>query len=335
MDNFWKLIERHRVSFLITVPTAVSALMQRKVDADVSTLRLAISGSAPMPVELFHRFEEATGVRGARGLRADRGDLPRRDQPALRRAQDRLASASPSPTPTCAILKCDADGRVLAELRHRRDRRDLREEPRGQRRGLRRRRPQPRDDRRGRLPADRRPRPARRRRLPLDHRAGQGPDHPRRPQHRPGADRGGADGAPGGRLRRRDRPARRAFGRAAGGLRRALRRRDGDRRGAARRTPARTSPSARRCRSTSRSCRSCRRPRSARCSSPTCGGGRSPGSSTRRWPRPGSAARVAAVVEDRRLGLVAELAAGPDGRDDAARRRRSAASPCRGAGGTR
>ena len=32
----------------------------------------------------------------------------------------------------------------------------------------------------------------------------------------------------------------------------------------------------------------------------------------------GSAARVAAVVEDRRLGLVAELAAGPDGRDDAA-----------------
>ena len=40
MDNFWKLIERHRVTFLITVPTAVSALMQRKVDADVSTLRL-------------------------------------------------------------------------------------------------------------------------------------------------------------------------------------------------------------------------------------------------------------------------------------------------------
>ena len=37
MDNFWKLIERHRVTFLITVPTAASALMQRKVDADVST----------------------------------------------------------------------------------------------------------------------------------------------------------------------------------------------------------------------------------------------------------------------------------------------------------
>ena len=50
----------------------------------------------------------------------------------------------------------------------------------------------------------------RRRRLHLDHRAGQGPDHPRRAQHRPGADRGRADAAPRGRLRRRDRPAGRA-----------------------------------------------------------------------------------------------------------------------------
>src|SRR5690606_4091819 len=44
--NFWKLIERHGVTFLITVPTAAAALMQRPVEADVSTLRLAISGSA-------------------------------------------------------------------------------------------------------------------------------------------------------------------------------------------------------------------------------------------------------------------------------------------------
>ena len=61
-DNFWKLIERHRATFVITVPTALSALMQRKVDADVSTVRSAISGSAPLPLELFRRFSEATGV---------------------------------------------------------------------------------------------------------------------------------------------------------------------------------------------------------------------------------------------------------------------------------
>ena len=61
-DNFWKLIERWKITFIITVPTAVSQLMQRPVDADVSTIKTAFSGSAPMPTELFRRFEEATGV---------------------------------------------------------------------------------------------------------------------------------------------------------------------------------------------------------------------------------------------------------------------------------
>ena len=61
-DNFWKLIERHRVTFLISVPTAISALMQRPVDADISTLKTTFSGSSPLPVELFKRFERDTNV---------------------------------------------------------------------------------------------------------------------------------------------------------------------------------------------------------------------------------------------------------------------------------
>ena len=61
-DNFWKLIERWKISFIISVPTAISALMQRPVDADVSSVQTAFSGSAPLPVELFRRFEKATGV---------------------------------------------------------------------------------------------------------------------------------------------------------------------------------------------------------------------------------------------------------------------------------
>ncbi len=66
-DNFWKLIERWRVSFLITVPTAIAALMQRPVNADVSTLKTALSGSAPLPMELYNRFKAATGVEIAEG----------------------------------------------------------------------------------------------------------------------------------------------------------------------------------------------------------------------------------------------------------------------------
>ena len=61
-DNFWKLCERWKISFVITVPTATAALMQRKVDADISSVKNAFSGSAPMPLELFKRFESATGM---------------------------------------------------------------------------------------------------------------------------------------------------------------------------------------------------------------------------------------------------------------------------------
>jgi acyl-CoA synthetase (AMP-forming)/AMP-acid ligase II len=61
-DNFWKLVERWGVTFIITVPTAMAALMQRKVDADVSTVKTAFSGSSPLPVELFKRFERETNV---------------------------------------------------------------------------------------------------------------------------------------------------------------------------------------------------------------------------------------------------------------------------------
>ena len=45
------------------VSRASLALMQRKVDADVSTLKYGLCGSAAMPPELFRRFEAATGVK--------------------------------------------------------------------------------------------------------------------------------------------------------------------------------------------------------------------------------------------------------------------------------
>lgn len=67
MDNFWKLIERWQVTFLVAVPTAISALMQRPVNADVSSLETVISGSAALPVEVYNRFRAATGVEISEG----------------------------------------------------------------------------------------------------------------------------------------------------------------------------------------------------------------------------------------------------------------------------
>ena len=114
MDNFWKLVERHRASFLITVPTAVSALMQRPVDADVSTLRLAISGSAPMPVELFHRFEDATGVKALEGYGLTVATCLVAVNPPY--GARKVGSVGlPFAYTDVRILRCDADGRILAE----------------------------------------------------------------------------------------------------------------------------------------------------------------------------------------------------------------------------
>ncbi len=61
-DNFWKLIERWKATFVIGVPTAFSALMQRPVDADISSVKQVFSGSAPLPIEIYNRFEKAAGV---------------------------------------------------------------------------------------------------------------------------------------------------------------------------------------------------------------------------------------------------------------------------------
>jgi fatty-acyl-CoA synthase len=61
-ENFWKLVERWKVSFFVMVPTAASALMQVEVNADVSSLRYALCGSAPLPKDLFNKFEKATGL---------------------------------------------------------------------------------------------------------------------------------------------------------------------------------------------------------------------------------------------------------------------------------
>ena len=63
IDNFWKLVERYKINFFMGVPTALSALNQRALDANVSTLQYCICGSAPLPQELFREFEEKTGIR--------------------------------------------------------------------------------------------------------------------------------------------------------------------------------------------------------------------------------------------------------------------------------
>jgi fatty-acyl-CoA synthase len=62
--GFWRLVERYRVNYFSAVPTVYASLLEVPVaGADVSSLHYAICGAAPMPPEVFRRFEQLTGLK--------------------------------------------------------------------------------------------------------------------------------------------------------------------------------------------------------------------------------------------------------------------------------
>ena len=65
--NFWKLVERYRVTTMSAVPTAYSVLADCPVDADISSLRYAVVGASPLPQAVRDGFEAATGIKLVEG----------------------------------------------------------------------------------------------------------------------------------------------------------------------------------------------------------------------------------------------------------------------------
>ncbi len=63
IKNFFKIVEHYKGTFFSAVPTVYSALLQVPVEGDVSSLKYAICGAAPMPVETFKAFEAKTGIK--------------------------------------------------------------------------------------------------------------------------------------------------------------------------------------------------------------------------------------------------------------------------------
>ena len=61
----WETIEKEQCTLLMAVPTIYHRLLNEwgKVTPDLKSMRLFISGSAPLSENLFHRFEKATGFR--------------------------------------------------------------------------------------------------------------------------------------------------------------------------------------------------------------------------------------------------------------------------------
>jgi len=64
MQNFYKIVEHYRAVTFSSVPTVLSVLLDiPKKDADISSLRSAGCGAAPLSVELFERFEAHSGMK--------------------------------------------------------------------------------------------------------------------------------------------------------------------------------------------------------------------------------------------------------------------------------
>ncbi|WP_324670808.1 acyl-CoA synthetase [Hymenobacter sp. GOD-10R] len=68
LTNFWQLVEHYRLSLFSGVPTIFTRLLELPIGSrDVSSLRYAICGAAPMPVEVIREFERRTGLRVSEG----------------------------------------------------------------------------------------------------------------------------------------------------------------------------------------------------------------------------------------------------------------------------
>ena len=68
--SIWKHVAEHRVTAIGGVPTVISALNAVAVDADISSLRVMLTGGSPLPGELADAFERGTGkpVRNILGM---------------------------------------------------------------------------------------------------------------------------------------------------------------------------------------------------------------------------------------------------------------------------
>ena len=63
VSRFWEIVEHHRITAFSGVPTLYAALMKTPLEGrDLSCLRFAICGAAPLPLQLLQQFELETGI---------------------------------------------------------------------------------------------------------------------------------------------------------------------------------------------------------------------------------------------------------------------------------
>lgn len=117
IPRFWEIAAHHRFVFFSGVPTVYSALLQHPPQGqDLSELKYGVCGAAPMPVELFHRFQKETGVKILEGYGLTEGGCVSSINPP--HGQARLGSIGLRlPWQAMQALVLDDQGRWLRDAR--------------------------------------------------------------------------------------------------------------------------------------------------------------------------------------------------------------------------
>jgi fatty-acyl-CoA synthase len=115
IDNFWAMVERHRIHFFSAVPTLYSALLEvpRKTYR-LDSLEYGLCGAAPLPRELLKRFQYKTGIKILEGYGLTEGTCVSSVNPPL--GERRAGSIGLRvPGQDMRIVQLDRDGSYLRE----------------------------------------------------------------------------------------------------------------------------------------------------------------------------------------------------------------------------
>jgi fatty-acyl-CoA synthase len=115
LSSFWRSVERYRATLFSAVPTVLSALLNvPRGGEDISSLRFAICGAAPLSPELFQRFEGATGLKILEGYGMTEATCVSSVNP--RDGERRIGSIGLRlPYQEMKVCRLDDDGRILGE----------------------------------------------------------------------------------------------------------------------------------------------------------------------------------------------------------------------------
>ncbi|WNL44596.1 acyl-CoA synthetase [Dyella sp. BiH032] len=115
IENFWAMVERHRIHFFSAVPTLYGALLgvPRKQYC-LDSLEYGLCGAAPMPRELMNRFQDETGIKILEGYGLTEGTCVSSVNPPL--GERRAGSVGLRvPGQDMRIVQLGRDGNYLRE----------------------------------------------------------------------------------------------------------------------------------------------------------------------------------------------------------------------------